>query len=124
MVKKLMTGLAISVGACMALTMATVRTRKKGTWHPATTDGTMTPVTIRVHTAINRNDQARTELVRASDNIATVEPEEATALTKAPGRSAELAEIRVMIEALDQRSGEMMSTVNQRIDDLQNHLPR
>jgi archaellum component FlaC len=39
-------------------------------------------------------------------------------------RSAQLAEIKVMIETLDQRSSEMMSTVNQRIDDLQSHLPR
>jgi hypothetical protein len=54
-------------------------------------------------------------------NVAEVEE---TALTNSAARSAELAEIRVMLEALDQRSTEMMGTVNQRIDDLQNHLPR
>jgi len=39
-------------------------------------------------------------------------------------RSAELAEIRTMIEAMEQRSTEMMLTINQRIDELQSHLPR
>jgi hypothetical protein len=115
MVKKIMTGLAISVGAGLALTAATRNHKKTGGWHPATTEGIMTPVTIRVHTALSRT----------SDSVATANPdaerhEEAMALPT----SAELAEIRVMIEALDQRSCEMLSTVNQRIDDLQNHLPR
>jgi hypothetical protein len=126
MVKKLMSGLAISLGAGIALTIATrTNKNKNGLWHPATDNGTMTPVTIRVHKAFCREDEAGTDLVRNLDNCAAeAESDEAMALTTAPGRSAEMAEIRVMIEALDQRSVEMMSTVNQRIDDLQNHLPR
>ena len=89
----------------------------------------MTPVTIRVHTAVPRNEpQPRTEpdepRALTTATTAPVVTRAATALTKAPARSAELAEIRVMIETLDQRSGEMMSSVNQRIDELQGHLPR
>jgi len=131
MVKKIMTGLAISVGAGLALTVGTRGGRKKALWHPASNDGNMTPVTIRVHTASSRRDgrSEGMELARTSDNIAmdphsTMVESDEMALTTAPARSAELAEIRVMIEALDQRSSEMMSTVNQRIDDLQSHLPR
>lgn len=78
----------------------------------------MTPVTIRVHNAVPRTD------ARTPDNSGKTESDEPMALTTTPERSAELAEIRVMIEALESRSNEMMSTVNQRIDDLQNHLPR
>jgi hypothetical protein len=124
-----MTGLAISVGAGLALTATTRAGRKVSLWHPAKSE-TLTPVTIRVHTAVPRNEH--TELTRASDHVAFV-----SAQHNAPAgigfesdtqgltvRSAELAELRVMIEALDHRSTEMMSTVNQRIDDLQNHLPR
>ena len=121
MVKKIMTGLAISVGAGLALT-AKMRGKDKASWRPATNDGTMTPVTIRVHKA-----DPRTQLDRMSDNVAAgtaVESDEITVPMRTPERSAELAELRVMIEALDQRSTEMMCTVNQRIDDLQNHLPR
>jgi len=135
MVKKLMSGLAISLGAGLALTVATRANggkSKKGLWHAATNDGLMTPVTIRVHKAAVRGDESRTELVRASDNVACNDRElilasdadETIEMTTHPARSAEMAEIRVMIEALDQRSTELMSTVNQRIDDLQNHLPR
>lgn len=126
MVKKIMTGLAISIGAGLALTITT-RANKKGLWHPAKNDGSLTPVTIRVHTASSRNEQAGTEPGRTLDNAPLVpgemEPDEME-LTTTPARAAELAEIRVMIEALDARSSEMMATVNQRIDDLQNHLPR
>jgi hypothetical protein len=126
MVKKFMTGLAISVGAGLALTATTRAGRKVGLWHPAKSE-TLTPVTIRVHTAVPRNEH--TELTKASDHVAFVSAQhdavgfesDTQALTV---RSAELAELRVMIEALDHRSTEMMSTVNQRIDDLQNHLPR
>jgi molecular chaperone GrpE (heat shock protein) len=116
MVKKLMAGLAISIGAGLALMAipAAPRSRKKSGWHPATTDGTMTPVTIRVLPAVPRGDQ----------NWTGAEPDEPLALTAAPERSAELAEIRVMIGALEQRSTERMATVNQRIDELQDHLPR
>jgi hypothetical protein len=119
MVKKIMTGLALSLGAGLALTAATRNNKKKGGWHPATSEGIMTPVTIRVHTA----------LCRTSDNVAGPIPDsegedQALVLSSSPERAAELAEIRMMIETLDQRSSEMLSTVNQRIDDLQNHLPR
>lgn len=126
MVKKLMTGLAISVGAGLALAV-TNRATKNGLWHPAKVGGTMTPVTIRVNTAIPRSELTRTEVESPpSGNPSAVAVYHA--VSEEPPlslqRSAELAEIRVMIEALDQRSNEMMSTVNQRIDDLQNHLPR
>lgn len=130
MVKKFMTGVAISVGAGLALTVTT-RAARKSLWHPAKSEGTLTPVTIRVHTALPRNEQTGTDLIRTSDNIAAVKghsslPTEAEelALATANTHSAELAEIRVLIESMEQRSTEMMSTVNQRIDDLQNHLPR
>jgi hypothetical protein len=127
MVKKIMTGLAISVGAGLALTVTTRGGRKQALWHPATNDGNMKPVTIRVHAASPRAEGM--ELARTADNIASdhqayMTESDDMALTTNPGRSAELAEIRVMIEALDHRSTEMMSTVNQRIDDLQSHLPR
>ena len=122
MVKKIMTGLAISVGAGLAV----VATRSNGNgnekqkigWHPATVDGTMTPLNLR----------AQKGSQRPADDSAepTAAPEAAPALPPAtsPETLAELAEIRVMIDALDQRTNEMMTTVNQRIDDLQNHLPR
>jgi hypothetical protein len=132
MVKKIMTGLAISVGAGLALTVGTRTTQKKKVmWHPANNDGSMTPVTIRVHSAAPRREQNRVDQAQTSDHInggahptRPEEREETMALTTTPERSAELAEIRVMIDALEQRSSEMMSTVSQRIDDLQNHLPR
>jgi hypothetical protein len=130
MVKKLLTGLAISVGAGLALT-ATTRANKKGLWHPSKSQGTLTPVTIRVHTAATRTEQTGTELARLGDNVATVMGQSRTSaeyeelsLTTSQTHLAELAGIRVMIESMEQRSTEMMSTVNQRIDDLQNHLPR
>ena len=113
MVKKLMAGLAISIGAGFAVTKVAARGKGRPGWRPAQSDGTMTPVTIRVHTAVPRNEQTHVG-----------ENEESMALSISPERSVELAEIRIMLEALDQRSTEMMSTVNQRIDDLQNHLPR
>jgi hypothetical protein len=129
MVKRMMAGLAISLGAGLALTVTT-RNGRKGPWRLAKDTGTLTPVTIRVHPVGVRTEAASAELVRTSDNVAAtasqavfVESEE-VALTSAPARSAELAEIRVMIDALDQRGTDMMTTVNQRIDDLQNHLPR
>ena len=132
MVKKLMTGLAITVGAGLAIAV-TNRAGKNGLWHPAKTAGTMTPITIRVHTAVSRIEQTRPALATGppSDetalavtrvvNAVAVEPEERPAFLQ---RSAELAEIKGMIDKLDQRSSEMMTTVNQRIDDLQSHLPR
>ena len=130
MVKKFMTGLAISVGAGLAI-VATTRVGKKSPWHPAKTGGTLTPVTIRVHTAVARNEPTDTDTASCpADNetalavtrvVNAAEPDEGPAYLQ---RSAQLAEIKVMIETLDQRSNEMMSTVNQRIDDLQSHLPR
>ena len=111
MVKKLMTGLAISVGAGLAIT-ATNRAKGKTPWHPATNDGSMTPVTIRVHTAAPRGEHGRPE------------EEQEMAMASSPARSAELGEVRVMIEALDTRCNELLSSVNQRIDELQSHLPR
>jgi len=121
MVKTFMTGLALSVGAGLALTVTTRAAAKKGLWHPSRgLEGTLTPVTIRVHTAVQRKEDSSTELTRASEFVAN----ERTSCASEQVRSAELAEIRVMLESLDQRSTEMMSTVNQRIDDLQSHLPR
>ena len=129
MVKKFVTGLAISVGAGLAIA-ATTRASRKGLWHPAKTGGTLTPVTIRVHTAAPRTEATHTEVATLSDSqmaltvnrvANTAEPDETPTSLQ---RSAELAEIKVMIETLDQRSNEMLSTVNQRIDDLQSHLPR
>ena len=117
MVKKFMAGLAISVGAGVALAVTT-RATKKGLWYPAKTGGTLTPVTIRVHTTVPRNEPTGTK-VALPDNHS-----ESDELPSSLQRSAELAEIKVMIVALDQRSNEMMSAVNQRIDELQNHLPR
>lgn len=130
MVKKFVTGLAISVGAGIAIAVTT-RATQKGLWHASKSGGTLTPVTIRVHTAVLRNEPTHTEVALVkTENVASPE----TAVVVSPvahnevsgtlQRSAELAEIKVMIEALDQRSGEMMATVNHRIDDLQNHLPR
>ena len=121
---KLMTGLAISLGAGLALTVTTRANRKeKGLWHPAKADGTMTPVTVRVHKAVSRAE--REEIARAEpQSVETPQREDAMALSMPPERSAELAELRVMINAIDQRGNEMLSTVNQRIDELQNHLPR
>jgi hypothetical protein len=116
MVKKLMTGLAISVGAGLALTFTTRAARKgarKGAWHPATHEGSMTPVTIRVNTAVSRKENAAPE-----------DYGESVAPTTTPEHSVELAEIRVLVDALDNRSHEMLSTINQRIDDLQNQMPR
>ncbi len=119
MVKKIMAGLAISLGAGAGIAYTfTNKAKKKGGWHPvkadgSDTNGSMTPVNIRVHTTAPRNEQAR-----------IAESDEPMALTAAPERSAELAEIRVMIESLENRTSEMMTTVNQRIDELQNHLPR
>jgi hypothetical protein len=118
MVKKLAAGLAVSLGAGFAYVAASRASNKRGPWHPASTDGTLTPVTIRVHTAVPRGEQTPTELAVMPP---AAEPRE-TSLSHQ--HSAELAEIKVLIETLDQRSNEMMSTVNQRIDDLQNHLPR
>jgi hypothetical protein len=131
MVKKLMTGLAISVGAGagLAIAVSTRAPKQRPHCHPATNEGTMTPVSIRVHPAINKNEQGRLDIARTLDDgpANTKRPgeaEEPATLEASPERSAELAEIRVMIETLDQRTTEMISTVNQRIDDLQNHLPR
>jgi hypothetical protein len=118
MVKKIMTGLAISVGAGLAFTVTNRAAAKRGLWPGTQGQGTLTPIDIRVRGG---------ERSRLSDNTAAQlcdESEEPMALTTSPERSAELAEIRVMIEALEQRTAEMMSVVNQRIDDLQNHLPR
>jgi len=155
MVKKFMTGLAISVGAGLALAATTTRTPKKGMFRPATNTGSMTPVTIRVHSAVPRAEQLRTELARtdsapsAHSSVELVRQQppvevpaavnqsvelqlealqtaslHSASLQASHERTAELAEIRLMIDALDRRSMEMMGTVNQRIDDLQNHLPR
>jgi hypothetical protein len=112
MVKKIMTGLAISIGAGLAFTATSQAKKKKGGWGPAKSEGTLTPVSIRMHPTLSRNEQPRTDL------------DEPMALATTPERSAELAEIRVMIESLENRTNEMMGTINQRIDDLQNHLPR
>jgi DNA-binding transcriptional MerR regulator len=114
---KLITGLAISVGAGLALA---ARAAHKGA-RSAKAGGTLTPVTIRVHTAIPRNEQTHVEATTHLLENPVAEPVETPASLQ---RSVELAEIKVMIEALDQRSNEMISTVNQRIDDLQSHLPR
>jgi len=123
MVNKFVTGLAISLGAGIAIA-ATTRATKKGLWHPSKSGGTLTPVTIRVHTAFPRNEPAKMEAdVASGDPVRTAnraEPDDPASLQ----RSVELAEIKVMIDALDQRSNEMTTAVNQRIDDLQNHLPR
>jgi hypothetical protein len=120
--KKFVTGLAISVGAGIAFA-ATTRAAW-GRW-PAKfgSGGTLTPVTIRVHTAIPRSEQTHVDLLaQPADNpLPGAEPAGTTVSLQ---RSIELAEIKVMIETLDQRSNEMLTTVNQRIDDLQNHLPR
>jgi hypothetical protein len=126
MVKKIMTGLAISVGAGLAFTVTNRAAAKRGLWPGTQGQGTLTPIDIRVHGASPRNEQLA-ERARLSENAAAQlcdESEELMALTTSPERSAELAEIRVMIESLEQRTAEMMSVVNQRIDDLQNHLPR
>lgn len=122
MVKKIMTGLAISVGAGLAVTVATRsnanNNKKMAGWHPASVDGTMTPINIRTHGFALRNEQ------EAAEPSASQEPAPAIAAATSPETSAELAAIRVMIDTLDQRTNEMMTTVNERIDDLQNHLPR
>jgi hypothetical protein len=130
MVKKLVTGFAISVGAGLAIA-ATAKGSKNGLWHPATTGGTLTPVTIRVPTAAPRNEPTHAEPETSpADNEAVpsstrvVNNVEYDERPESLLRSAELAEIKVMIETLDQRCNEMMSTLNQRIDDLQSHLPR
>ena len=117
MVKKLMAGLGISVGAGVAVVMGTRATRNR-MWHPAQAEGsTATPVTIRVHSALPRYEQ------QIAGEIAESPVAAAHSLT-GPERLAELAEIRSLIQALDARSNEMMAAVNQRIDDLQSHLPR
>jgi hypothetical protein len=121
MVKKIMTGLAISVGAGLAVTVAARsngNNKKKVGWHPASVDGTMTPLNIRTHGSAPRNEQ------EPAEPSASQEPVAALPAPTSPETLAELAEIRVMIDTLDQRTNEMMTTVNQRIDDLQNHLPR
>lgn len=117
--KRLVTGLAISVGAGIAI--AATRVAQSRLWG-ARSGGKLTPVTIRVHTAVPRSEQIAVETAAAAaapsgNPFPQPEPAELQ-------RTLELAEIKVMIEGLDQRSSEMMSTVNQRIDDLQNHLPR
>lgn len=117
---RLLTGLAISLGAGVAI--AATRVAQKGQW-PAKSSGTLTPVTIRVHTAVPRNEQTHVEATPQHQENALV-PVEMLETPLSLQRSAELAEIKCMIDALDQRSNEMLSTVNQRIDDLQNHLPR
>jgi hypothetical protein len=123
MVKKLVTGLAISVGAGLAIVATNRGKNNKSMWHPAKTGGAVSPVTIRVHTAVPRTELTQTEMPAYPENQGSAAPE----FDRGPEsfhRSAELAEIRMMIETLDQRSNEMLSTVNQRIDDLQSHLPR
>ena len=124
MVKKFVTGLALSVGAGLAIVATNRVNNRNSLWHPVNTGGTMSPVTVRVHTAVPRTQLTQTEvLTSASDNQTSValEPYHGQ---ESLHRSAELAEIRVMIETLDQRNNEMLSTVNQRIDELQSHLPR
>lgn len=126
MVKKLVTGFAVSLGAGLAVAAVATRTSKNGLWHPAKTGATLTPVTIRVNPTVSRNGQTYIEGAPESDNRAlppaeVMEPDEAPASVR---RSAELAEIKVMIENLDHRSDETMSSVHQRIDELQGHLPR
>jgi hypothetical protein len=115
MVKKLITGLAISVGAGIALT-ATARHSRKVLYYPAKNSPAMAPVTIRVHTAATRPE-------RFHPTPTAETPVTAESAPPSQAHSAELAEMRVMIESMDKRTGEMMSSVNQRIDDLQNHLP-
>jgi hypothetical protein len=127
MVKKLITGLAISVGAGLAYTVNNQGKKKeKPAWRPANADGEMKPVTVRVQTAVPRNEpQPRTELDEPRAlTTATTAPVVTRAATASPADSAELAEIRVMMDALENRTSELMSSVNQRIDELQGHLPR
>jgi hypothetical protein len=103
MVKKLVTGLAISVGAGLAIAATNNKGNRNTSWHPVKAGGADSPVTIRVHPAlpVERDEEPISMQV-----------------------SAELAEIKVLIETLDQRNNEILSTVNQRIDELQSHLPR
>ncbi len=118
MVTKFMTGLAISMGAGLVLA-ATTRPSRKGVFG-LTTKGSMTALTRNeldpMEPQVSGNPTA--ELVCRYD---PVEPPQTKPLQE---RSADLAEIRLMIDALDRRSMEMMDKVNERIDDLQNHLPR
>jgi hypothetical protein len=128
MVKKLVTGLALSVGAGLALS---ARNSRKGG-----RAANVTPVTIRVHKAALRPGLVKAahpgpQSVEEQTVCVEVEPNPALAahavevpLSPARDHSTELAELRMMIENIDQRTGEMMSSVSQRIDDLQNHLPR
>lgn len=117
MVQKFVTGLAISVGAGLAVQAAARQHRKGGQM------AKVTPVTIRVHTAT-----LRPELVRAAEEHTVhgaSQPQEVVAPPPSvPDHSIEFAELRMMIENLDKRTGESMTSLNQRIDDLQNHLPR
>jgi hypothetical protein len=119
MVKKFVAGFALSVGAGLALS---ARNSRKGGLAAK-----LTPVTIRVHKAA-----LRPELMKAAhpgpqtveEETVCVEAEPYPALAPTRDHSAELAELRMMIENIDKRTAEMMSSVSQRIDDLQNHLPR
>jgi hypothetical protein len=57
-------------------------------------------------------------------NPARAAHEAETPLPAAPDRSNQLSELRKMIENMDKQTGVMMSSINQRIDDLQNDVPR
>lgn len=129
MVMKFIAGLAISVGAGVAL-QANSRSNQRGVCRPAKAGEPMIPVTIRVHTAASRATDAikeeffRTEAATAGEKHHTAAETRELENRLASERSAELAEIRMMVESLDRRNGEMMTGVNQRIDELQNDLPR
>jgi hypothetical protein len=124
MVKKFVTGLALSVGAGLALS---ARNSRKGG-----RAAQVTQVTIRVHKAALRPELMKAAHPRpqsVEEQTVCVEAElnpalAAHAVETPRDHSTELAELRMIIENIDKRTGEMMSSVSQRIDDLQNHLPR
>jgi len=116
MVKKFMAGLMVSAGAGLAVaatTLAIKKERRKRTWGPAKSEGIMTPLTLRVDAPVPRNEEIHIEC-----------EDEPVKMTVSPGASAEVAEMRSALEGIEQRANEMIGAVNQRIDDLQSHLPR
>ena len=126
---KFVTGLAVSVGAGLALQVSARNSRRGG---QATK---VTPVTIRVHQAALRPElrrgaySASQPVEEHTVHVEAVPPALAvhaveTPLPAAPDRSSKLAELRSMIENMDKRTGEMMSSINQRIDGLQHDVPR
>jgi uncharacterized coiled-coil protein SlyX len=113
--KKWITGLAVSVGAGLAVTTAAMRARKKART-PGSVDGTMTPINIRTHNLV--------EIPRPQATVTAMPPAGGAVASLPPEYSAEMAEVRVRLNTLDERSNELATTINQRVDDLQSHLPR